>query len=342
MANAVCPKHLAGVAEAVTLPATMAPAAAEISVVMTTYNSHAYLQETLLSIQKQSFTNFEFVVADDGSSDDRTLALLNDIARHDHRVRLITHEHCGIPAILRNLAFRACIGEFIVWLDDDDPMLPTRLAETLRAFLLAPPSVGLVFSDYHVIDCAGLMLHASGLVRYSHLRNARYERLADGVNLLRRHTAFNTLLIGNYLRPSIVAIRRSCLAEIGPLDESLQNGDDLDLFLRIARRWDFVWVERALAYYRERPGSISSRGPLKLAPDRIRVLQKRFQEGLEPRQRRIAHRMIAQNLFDIGYAERKAGHYTAAIRVLGRSLGYAVSWSALKELVLSIALSAFD
>jgi glycosyltransferase involved in cell wall biosynthesis len=112
-----------------------------VSVVMPVRDAAATLPEALQSLRAQRLTDWELIVVDDGSEDE-TAALLEQAARGDARVQVLTRPARGIAVALQT-ACRAARAPFIARMDADDWMHPSRLAEQV-AYLLAHPETGLV------------------------------------------------------------------------------------------------------------------------------------------------------------------------------------------------------
>lgn len=103
-----------------------------ISIVMPVYNSEKYLAECLESVLNQSFTDFEIVAVDDGSTDGSS-DILQDCARRDNRIKYTRQSNQGSSAA-RNTALKKCEGEIIAFVDSDDWLSPVFL-ETLYGLL---------------------------------------------------------------------------------------------------------------------------------------------------------------------------------------------------------------
>jgi len=105
-----------------------------VSVVCTTYNSASYLRETLDSVFKQTYRRWELVVADDGSTDGTPSIVSEYLPQQENRIRLIRLEHRGVPAATRNAAAFAAQGDYLAFLDSDDPWHPAKLARQVAFF----------------------------------------------------------------------------------------------------------------------------------------------------------------------------------------------------------------
>ena len=106
--------------------------ARKVSVIIPTYNRAELLRACLYSVLGQSHENLEAIVIDDGSTD-HTAAFLNEVARTDSRVKVLTQQKKGAQ-YARNLGFGEAAGEFVAFLDDDDLWHPEKLKRELDAF----------------------------------------------------------------------------------------------------------------------------------------------------------------------------------------------------------------
>ena len=106
---------------------TTNPSIPTISVVLPVYNGESYLETTLKSIQAQTFSNFEVLCVNDGSSDN-SLGILQAFSQADERFRVFTQENSG-PGVARNTGLDAATGTYVIMLDADDIYEPTLLEE---------------------------------------------------------------------------------------------------------------------------------------------------------------------------------------------------------------------
>jgi len=129
-----------------------------ISVLLPVYNAEKYIKETVESILSQTFTNFEFIIINDGSTD-RSLEILQYYAEQDSRIKLISRNNKGLVDTI-NEGLSLAVAPYIAQIDHDDISLPSRFAIEYD-FLQNNPDVVCVGSDYELIDdqsrCIGLI-----------------------------------------------------------------------------------------------------------------------------------------------------------------------------------------
>lgn len=123
-----------------------------ISVLMTVYNGERWLAEAIQSVLNQTYTAFEFLIVDDGSTD-ATPDILKRAAARDDRIRLFTHANMGVSRSVNRVLPHAR-NEWIARFDADDLMLPDRL-ERQMAFLRENPDVAVTSSFATYIDAKG-------------------------------------------------------------------------------------------------------------------------------------------------------------------------------------------
>ena len=145
-----------------------------ISVIVPLYNKAPYVRRALDSISRQTFSDFEVIVVDDGSTDEGA-ALVS--AYGDERLRLVTQENLG-PGAARNRGIERASGELIAFLDADDEWLPDYLAESVRLLDEHGPDVASITSGY--------IEYPAGVSRES---TWRARGLTDGVTRVTSDTA---------------------------------------------------------------------------------------------------------------------------------------------------------
>jgi glycosyltransferase involved in cell wall biosynthesis len=222
-----------------------------VSVIIPAFNAEATISATLASVLKQTWTSFEVIVVDDGSTD-RTAEIVEDIARTDIRIRIYRQKNLG-AAEARNAGVRESAGEWIAPLDADDLWNPDTLERELRQAQSAGNKVAVIYSWSTTIGVDDLPL--------------------GGVSMASLHgRVFSTLLCHNFLgNGSCTLVRRSALESVGGYRQRYSPMEDWDLYLRLAEQYEFVPVKRFLIRYRHSVLSASSNCEL-MAEAQVRML----------------------------------------------------------------------
>lgn len=202
-----------------------------ISIVIPCYNQASFLGQSIESALAQTYVHREIIVVDDGSQDNTS-----EVA-HRYDVQCLRQNNGGLSAA-RNTGLRLSRGQYLVFLDADDRLLP----EALQA-------------GY---DC--LQSHPDAAFGSGHYRYIR----EDGSLLLeypqppREADAYRALLKCNYIgMHATVMYRRSIFDEIGGFDPGLKSCEDYDVYLRIARHHRVASHRRMVAEYRMHEASMS-------------------------------------------------------------------------------------
>jgi len=222
-----------------------------VSVIIPAHNAAGTLAETLESLLKQTFRNWEAIVVDNGSNDE-TVTVAATFAEKDHRIRVVSEPQRGV-SIARNTGIRMARFDWMLFLDADDWLLPQHL-ERMTSVLAADPNLGGVY-------CGWLYIAPDG----SQLCDGFCEQEGD---------LFNLFAITCIFSIHACVIRRSIVVSLGGFDTSLVTCEDWDLWQRIARTGvRFGAVHEALSFYRMRQGSASRNG-FRLFIDGLRVIER--------------------------------------------------------------------
>jgi glycosyltransferase involved in cell wall biosynthesis/SAM-dependent methyltransferase len=223
-----------------------------VSVVIPCYNQSRFLAEAVQSALTQTHSRTEVIVVDDGSTDDSY-----SVAVAFPTVRVLRQGNMGLAAA-RNAGLKASSGDFVVFLDADDRLLP-QAAETGLAHLLAHPDWAFVSGEHRYIDTAGRVTDewTRPAVTDSH-----YQRLLEG----------------NYIGMcATVLYRRAAFDVCGLFNGRWRGCEDYELYFRIARRLAIGSHPLVIAEYR-RYGTALSDNPALMLQSSISVLrsQRRF------------------------------------------------------------------
>jgi glycosyltransferase involved in cell wall biosynthesis len=214
--------------------------APRVSVLMSAYNAMPYLPAAVESVLGQTFTDFEFVVIDDGSADG-TAEYLRSVS--DPRMRVITQANAGL-AVALNHGIEHCRGEYIARMDADDISLPERFAHQV-AFLDAHPDVG----------CVGTQTAPFGDLK-----------LGGNLNLPTEHEEiYEALATGRHglVHPSVM-MRTDLARKIGGYWSMRVVAEDYDFFLRLGEITRLACVNRVLYHMRFHMASLNGSGMLRM------------------------------------------------------------------------------
>ncbi|MEM6611256.1 MAG: glycosyltransferase family A protein [Cyanobacteria bacterium P01_C01_bin.72] len=205
----------------------------QVSVVIAAYNLMAYLPETIANVLQQTFSDFEVIVVDDGSTDN-TAQWIEQIT--DPRVRLISQENQGLSGACNTGVINAR-GEYIAFLDADDLWEKTKLAQQVE-ILDQQPEISIVSTWVTYMNEGG---ESTGRI---------VKPTAEGY-IWRQMIEVNQIECG-----SVIMIRRSCFDEVGLFDTNLKSFvQDWDMWLRLALKYQFRVIPQPLVYYRQRSSS---------------------------------------------------------------------------------------
>jgi glycosyltransferase involved in cell wall biosynthesis len=269
-----------------------------VSVILPTYNRAAYVAAAVDSVLEQSCTDWELVIADDGSTDATADALR---AVRDPRITILWLPHSGNPSKVRNAAMRRAQGTYLAFLDSDDLWAPTKI-ETQLATMRASPGCRWSYTAAAVIDATGRPVEDAARAPWTPLSGDIVEAL---------------ITVRAHLPTSSVVAERSLVEEVGGFDEQQLFGEDYDLFIRLALRSHVAVVDQRLmfvgnlleSYSRDRIGAYE--GWVRLYDNLTRSLR-------DDRLRALAAQRRAETSLVLARLHADAGHRTAARRALAR------------------------
>ncbi len=223
-----------------------------VSVIIPAYNQARYLPLAVRSVLAQTWSDWEIVLVNDGSTDDTAAAAAQF---SDPRIRYIYQSNLGLSAA-RNTGVRAASGRYLAFLDSDDEWEPEFLATCVRTLETNPKLAG-VYTRNIFIDQNGQVLPNIGgeVVPAEQFRSRSLE--------------------GGYFPPNSVLVSAAVVHEMGLFDVQLTSEEDWDLWLRISERYVMQAIAQPLARYRSYTGSMSTNAA-RMHANRMAVLTKYF------------------------------------------------------------------
>lgn len=208
-------------------------AAPTVSVVLSVYNAERHLRGAVNSILDQTLSDFEFIIIDDGSTDD-TGKILGEY--RDPRIRLISRENRGLTHSL-NEGVLAARGKYVARMDADDVSVSTRFAKQVE-FLDANPHIGVVGSNYTIIDENGRPLLTTDF--FTHPDELR-----------------TCLVLCNQIGHGSVMVRKEVIVKAGMYDATVGIVEDYDLWQRISGIGELANLPDVLYLWRHNPQGVS-------------------------------------------------------------------------------------
>jgi glycosyltransferase involved in cell wall biosynthesis len=232
-----------------------------VSIILPVYNASRYLERAVVSMLTQTFTDFELLLMDDGSTDD-SLAILRKLAKADARCIVHTRENRGLVQTL-NEGIARSRAEILVRMDADDLSYPRRI-ELQVAYLEQHPNCVAVGTEAMMIDPDG-----------HHL--CRYGVPSDHMDIDAKHM----IGAGGMILHPTVALRKSAVLSIGCYRDLCRHAEDFDLFLRLAEIGGLANLPDVLVEYRQHMQSIGySKAAAQRNAKELALIEARSRRGL--------------------------------------------------------------
>ncbi len=277
----------------------------KVSIVIPTYNRAHFITESIQSVLAQTFTDFEIVVVDDGSIDN-TKEVVNNF--QDPRIKYTYQENQGVAAA-SNRGFKLSRGKYIAFFSSDDILIKDAVEKGVQV-LDRHPEVAFSYGRAYLMDERG---HVFGLRKLKNKRSGVW----GGTEEINKF-----LLYGNRIPVPTIMVRRAYHFEAGLFDPTFRYGisakawpeycgcsEDVDLLIRLAKRYSVAYIAEPLAKIRQHSGSISSnRNIYEEEQSNTRVIERIFNDAeLEPllssQRPKVYFRLyvrLARQAYDIG------------------------------------------
>lgn len=226
-----------------------------VSIVIPTHNGERYVRRAIQSCVYQTYSDHEVIVVDDGSTDGTAEAVRDA----ECPVQYIRHDVSRGPSAARNAGIAASSGEMIAFLDSDDAWRPEKLALQIQLLDLCP-DIEVVFSDYAKVCPNGASgPWRGGLLRQCKDRGMASHRVGPELIAFDRSLAIDLIQHTSFMHMSTILMRRTAIEAVGGFDEQLQGFEDLQLWIRLAARFQFGMVDHILVDVEHRPDSQAHR-----------------------------------------------------------------------------------
>jgi glycosyltransferase involved in cell wall biosynthesis len=221
-----------------------------VSIITPAYNRAAYLEETIESVLSQDFQNFEYIVLDDGSTDN-TKEVLN---KYSARLICEAHSNMGETRTV-NKGFTMAKGEIICVVNSDDPLLPGAISTAVEA-MQSNPELLVVYPDWETVDQSGNLIEHTGNFDYDYINMVRWFHCIPGP--------------GSFFK-------RSIATQLNGRDPQFRFVGDFDFWIRAGLYGPFAHIRKPLVMFRVHVDSatVNMKGKL-MAEEHIRLVKKLY------------------------------------------------------------------
>lgn len=195
-----------------------------VSIILPCYNGARWINNSIKSILNQTFKNFELIIIDDGSKDN-SKDIINKY--QDSRIRYIFQNNKGFSASI-NRGIKESSGDFIGFIGQDDIWLTYKLDYQLHWFI-NHNDCSLLFSDYYLMDSN------DGIIGFSSPEKIRFSSNEDFIK---------KLFLNNFIGFETVLIKRKCFENEISFDERMIGFSDHDMWLRLACKYSFGYLNK--------------------------------------------------------------------------------------------------
>ncbi len=209
----------------------------KLSVIIPSYNRAGFLPEAIESLLSQTYSVFEIIVVDDGSTDET-----KEVCASYPTVQYIYQSNQGVSAA-RNTGMRVSKGEYLLFLDSDDRLLPKAVEIGVNC-INAHPEVGFVFGNYIFQS-----INPDG----SYTTEEIYKNQPSVAD-------YATILAAEHkIQCACVIFRRVAIESVGGFDPNLATMEDINLFLRVAREFPIYFHNQIVFEYRYHGSNLSAK-----------------------------------------------------------------------------------
>ncbi|WP_052446513.1 glycosyltransferase [Geoalkalibacter ferrihydriticus] len=278
----------------------------KVSIVIPTFNNEEYILDALESVINQSYKNIEIVVVDDGSTDGTQYAL----EKYKNKIKYIYQKNRGVSAA-RNKGISVSTGDFICFLDSDDIFEKNKIEKQLKIHK----------------ENEQLCVSYTDMAIFNGGKN--FEKSYHKKNNMNCQSGFifKNVVLGNIISTITVMIKREVFNNVGLFDESLNIGEDYDMWLRIASQYEVGYVPEVLSFYRRGHQSLTTRKPTSTfrEPVLVSIIKKHLALNKDLKKQipivKLRRRLF-QPYFDSGWSQYHAGNFFLSFNYFKAGLRY--------------------
>lgn len=267
-----------------------------VTAILLCYNQARFVEETLESVKAQTYRPLQVILIDDCSQDDSVARIERWRSANKDALPLTFVVHAKNMGICKSLneALRLAEGKYISMLASDDVWLPDKTAREMEILEAQAERVGVAYTDAFQMDTNSARLPGLFIVEDRKRRGMLHGKILDA------------LLEYNFIPGPTVLIRRSCFEKVGGFDENLA-WEDWDMWLRIARQYEFYYSAEPSVVYRIHDGSFTRARPLEMRSVTVKIYLKQLTSGGLTDAQRLKARSLAFMQIEQMYALNEPG-----------------------------------
>ena len=271
----------------------------KVSIIIPAYNGDRYIEEAIASVLAQTYTDYEIIVVDDGSTDNTPQI----VKQYGEQIKYFSQTNQGVAAS-RNLGLAKAKGEYIAFLDQDDLFLPHKLTSQV-VLLEQNSSLGIANSGWQIVD-----------------RNGKFQSAVEPWHQIPNLTTAN-LIIWKPVFLGAMLFRRSWLEQIEKFDPSLEQTPDVDLVIRLAGIGCTAdWVQETTVKYRQHEAN-ASKNTLLQARELDQILERFFNRAnVSPEIKKLEANSRYQSLVWSAWRLQQTGRLSEMSDYLNKSGNY--------------------
>jgi len=282
-----------------------------VSVIVPTYNASQYIVETIESIFNQNYSPIEVIIVDDGSTDDTKILLKPLIATN--QIIYYRIENSGGPSTPRNVGINKANGECIFIFDADDIMMPNKIKETVNAYTETKNmNVGLYFTDFIRINKQSEKISDSFLAKYKTFHRLISNTEYEYGRVYNAQIIHKAIIQDNFIGTSSVMLTKDVKDAGIRFDEEMKNADDLDMWLKISRSYNLMYVDMEGHGYRIHNDGVFSRSSSNKYMNRALAIERQLNYTKDKETILIIKNKIAKNYYSAGYFHQEKKEFRVA------------------------------
>lgn len=264
----------------------------KVSVIIPTYNRAKFIKDAIESVLNQTYKNFEIIVIDDGSTDNTREIL----AQYGKKIKVLTQENKGAPAA-RNKGIREAKGEYLAFLDSDDIWYPLKLEKQIK--VMEQTKAGFVHTARYEVDV---------------VNNKRSSLLP-----LLPAKSSRDFLSGKTHISMTVLVAKELVVKAGLFDENILTTDDTDLWIRIAKIADIIYINEPLMDFRMVGNNLQTKMDLKYR-ERMVIYQKALKDPDKRILKPIWKKKLAVNYYLFANERYKNQYFKEGLKYVLKAL----------------------